>query len=221
MFTGIIEGTGRASVQRVAEGETRIRVEGECLDQLTRGESISVNGVCLTVVDHGPRWFEAVVAPETLSRTTLGERTAGNGVNLERSLRLGDRISGHIVQGHVDGIGFVEAVQREGTGSRVRIGLPAALEDCVVRKGSIAVDGVSLTVAARAERWFEVALVPETLSVTHLSEYRPGTRVNLEVDVLGRYVIEYLKHREADSPPLVTRGHLAGHGFGSPDEEER
>jgi riboflavin synthase len=180
---------------------------------LGRGQSVAVDGVCLTVAGSGPGWFEAVLSPETLSRTTLGRRAVGDRVNLERSLRLGDRLGGHLVQGHVDGVGVVEAVAREGSGSRVTVRFPPGLEDLIVHKGSIAVDGVSLTVARRFGDRFEVALIPETLLVTGLGACRPGTPVNLEVDMLGRFVVEYLKGRQMDRPALVTREHLARHGF--------
>ncbi len=219
MFTGIVEGTGKATTRGVSGDETRIRIEAGVLEHLDHGASVAVDGVCLTVVESGPGWFEAVVSPETLSRTTLGQRDGGQRVNLERPLRLGDRLSGHIVQGHVDGIGVVRSVSPEGTGSRVRIELPRDLEDCVVIKGSIAVDGVSLTVAARARGWFEVALIPETLEVTGMSDYGPGTRVNLEVDVLGRYVVEYMKRRGDEPAATVSRELLDQFRSGGKDEE--
>jgi riboflavin synthase len=205
MFTGLVEGTGKATLSRSGGGETRLRVDARWLGQVERGASVAVDGVCLTAVESGPGWFATVVSPETLSRTTLGRQGGGSRVNLERPLRVGDRLGGHIVQGHVDGIGEVRAVAPEGTGARIRIDLPDDLEDCVVMKGSIAVDGVSLTVAARGAGWFEVALIPETLEVTGMSDYRPGSRVNLEVDVLGRYVVEYMKRRRLEPAAGVSR----------------
>ena len=217
MFTGIIEGRGTVQARWREGEETRIRVSAPCGGALGRGQSIAVDGVCLTVVTGGADWFEAVVSPETLSRTTLGLRSNGDGVNLERPLRLGDPLGGHLVQGHVDGVGAVEAVQPEGSGKRMRIGFPSELRDLIVEKGSIAVDGVSLTVASRLERSFEVALIPETLTLTCLGEHQTGTPVNLEVDMLGRFVVEYLKGREPARPTLVTREHLARHGFGRED----
>jgi riboflavin synthase len=153
-----------------------------------------------------------------LSRTTLGRLSRGDRVNLERPLRLGAPLGGHLVQGHVDGVASVESVQPEGSGRRARIGIPEDLQDLIVMKGSIAVDGVSLTVAARLAQAFEVALIPETLATTRLSEYAPGTRVNLEVDMLGRYVIEYLKGLGVKRARAVTREHLARHGFGKMEE---
>lgn len=220
MFTGLVEGTGKATITRSGGGETRVRIEARFLQTLERGASVAVDGVCLTAVESGPGWFESVVSPETLSRTTLGRGQGGEArVNLERPLRLGDRLGGHLVQGHVDGIGVVRAVSPEGTGSRVRIALPDDLEDCVVMKGSIAVDGVSLTVAARGRGWFEVALIPETLEVTGMGHYRPGTRVNIEVDVLGRYVVEYMKRRGDQPAANVSRELLDRFRSGGKDEE--
>ncbi len=216
MFTGIVEWTGRIELLVKESGEARLRVAAPLPEPLDRGESIAVDGVCLTVVSSGPGWFEAIASPETLSRSTLGLRSTGQRVNLERPLRLGDRLGGHLVQGHVDEIGLVESVRPEGSGARVRIAFPAALGDLIVQKGSIAVDGISLTVAARGDGWFEVALISETLRVTRVRDYGPGTPVNLEVDVMGRYVIETLKGRreEGAHEAIVTREYLARHGFG-------
>jgi len=215
MFTGLVETTGRVAGLERSAGEARLRVEAPFAAELERGESVAVDGVCLTATGTSGGGFEAIVSPETLRRTTLGLKAAGDRVNLERALRLGDRLGGHLVQGHVDGVGVVESVLPEGSGSRVRVRFPADLADCVVLKGSIAVDGVSLTVASREGLGFEVALIPETLAVTRLGEYAPGTPVNLEVDMMGRYVVEYLKGRQAAGrpDPAVTREHLVRHGF--------
>lgn len=215
MFTGLVETTGRvAGFERSGE-EARLRVEAPFAGDLRRGESVAVDGVCLTASRRGGRWFEAIVSPETLGRTTLGLKSAGDRVNLERALRLGDRLGGHLVQGHVDGVGVVESVRPEGSGSRLAIGFPADLAECIVLKGSIAVDGVSLTVASRGDLSFEVALIPETLAVTRLGDSACGLPVNLEVDMMGRYVVEYLKGRRPDGGPhpAVTREHLVRHGF--------
>jgi riboflavin synthase len=214
MFTGIIEGTGRVSGIRSEGQETRLRIEAPFLGVVERGASVAVDGVCLTAVREAREEFEAVLSPETLSRTTLGRRAPGDRVNLERSLCLGDRLGGHLVQGHVDGVGQVESTAPEGTGRRVRIQFPSELDDLIVMKGSVAVDGVSLTVASRPPRSFDVALIPETLEVTHLSEYVPGTEVNLEVDMMGRYVVEYLSRRSGTRPAGdITREDLARYGF--------
>lgn len=218
MFTGIIEGTGRVTACGRAGADVRLRIEAPFLEEPRRGESVATDGVCLTVVAGGAGWFEAIASPETLSRTTLGRLSRGDRVNLERPLRVGDRLGGHLVQGHVDAVAIVESSRPEGSGRRVRIGIPAGLQDLIVMKGSIAVDGVSLTVAARLPQAFEVALIPETLAITRLSEYAAGTRVNLEVDMMGRYVIEYLKGMGFRRERGVTREHLARHGFGEREE---
>lgn len=214
MFTGIIEGTGTVETITRRGDETRIRVVIPFREAFRRGESVAVDGVCLTAIENGPGWFEAVVSPETLSRTTLGQRTRGEFVNLERPLRLGDRLGGHMVQGHVDAVSEVLEVAPEGTGARVKIRVPDRLAGLIVEKGSVAVDGVSLTVAGREPGAFDVALIPETLEVTAMSGYGRGTRVNLEVDIMGRYIIEHLSGgRNGASPREVTREHLERHGF--------
>ncbi len=219
MFTGLIQTTGRiVQLERLGE-ERRVRIEAPFAADVRRGESVAVDGVCLTVTRRAGAWFEAMVSPETLSRTTLGLRAPRDRVNLERALRAGDRLGGHIVQGHVDGVGVVEAMRPEGTGARARVRFPVVLSDCIVMKGSIAVDGVSLTVAGVRGRCFEAALIPETLKHTRLREYSAGTAVNLEVDIMGRYVVEYLRGRavESRSGPAVTRDDLARHGFAGKD----
>ena len=215
MFTGIVETTGRVLRRGGSGAETRLRIAAPFAARLARGQSVAVDGVCLTVVARGAGWFEAVVSPETLAHTSLGLRERGEAVNLERALRLGGRLGGHLVQGHVDGVGLVVSVEPEGTGRRVRVAFPAVLGAFIVMKGSIAVDGVSLTVAARHRDSFEVSLIPETLRATRLGAWGPGSPVNLEVDMLGRYVIELFRERQAESAavPVVTREHLARHGF--------
>ncbi len=215
MFTGLVETTGRVERLETRADEVRLRIMAPFAAEIERGESVAVDGVCLTAVERGATWFEAVVSPETLSRTTLGLRAPGDRVNLERALRPGDRLGGHIVQGHVDGVGVVESVKPEGSGRRVSVRFPGDLDDFIVMKGSIAVDGVSLTVAARGARNFEAALIPETIEVTRLGDYAPGTAVNLEVDMMARYVVEYLRNHVAGgrAAPAVTREHLARHGF--------
>ncbi len=214
MFTGLIEGTGRIVRLDERQGEVRMRVEAPLLGEVARGASVAADGVCLTAIAQDRDGFEAVLSPETLSRTTLRRRGLGDRVNLERPLRLGDPLGGHLVLGHVDAVGVVEGVEREGTGLRVRIAFPRDLLDLIVLKGSIAVDGVSLTVAGREGLSFEVALIPETLEVTHLAGYAPGREVNLEADVMGRYIVDYLRRRAgADEGDEITRADLIRHGF--------
>jgi riboflavin synthase len=166
----------------------RLSVRTALAAELGRGDSVAVNGVCLTAVEVGEGSFRADVMAETLRRSSLGPLAEGDEVNLELPLRAGDRLGGHVVQGHVDGLGEVEDVRDDGFARVVRVGAPPELLRYVVEKGSIAVDGVSLTVAGVDERGFSVALVPETLERTTLGGAAAGRRVNLEVDVLAKYV---------------------------------
>jgi riboflavin synthase len=183
VFTGLIKATGRVAVQ--VDG--RLRVEATGLG-LAEGDSIAVDGVCLTAAAVEDGAFEADVMRETLRRSTLGSRGAGDRVNLEPPLRAGDPLGGHVVQGHVDGTGTVESVADEGFARVVRIAAVPELLRYVVEKGSIAVDGVSLTVAEVDADGFSVALIPETLERTTLGAAAPGRALNLEVDVLAKYV---------------------------------
>ena len=194
MFTGIIETIGIVEGVEPGDDLTRLVVEAESIAEgLEPGDSVAVNGGCLTVtsIRDGRLSFEAV--RETMERTSLGDLKVGARVNLERAVRAGDRLDGHIVQGHVDGVGTVRQVVREGNDVRLQIDCDPELADCVVEKGSIAVDGVSLTVAALSPSGFEVALIPHTLGVTTLRDCQPHDRVNLEADVLGKYVKRYLE----------------------------
>jgi riboflavin synthase len=185
MFTGIVEERGRV---RALEGG---RLVVECravLGDTAVGDSVAVNGVCLTVVEAAPDSLSFDLAPETLSRTTLSRVRPGDPVNLERPLTLASRLGGHLVQGHVDGVGTVRSFAGNGDGARLGIEVPEGLRPYLVEKGSVAVDGVSLTVASADGEGFEVALVPHTLEATTLGERRPGDPVNLEADVLAKYV---------------------------------
>jgi riboflavin synthase len=188
MFTGLVETTAR--VRRVEPGGNGVRLEVETplAAELSQGDSIAVNGVCLTAVEPRRDAFSADVMAETLRRSSLGPLAEGDSVNLELPLRAGDRLGGHMVQGHVDGTGTVADTREEGFARLVRIDADAALLRYVVEKGSIAVDGVSLTVAEVDDRSFTVSLIPETLERTTLGEAAPGRVVNLEVDVLAKYV---------------------------------
>ncbi len=198
MFTGIIETMGEVvGLEGGASGgeSARLRVRvGALLDGARVGDSIAVDGVCLTIAALEGDVFAADLTAETLRRTTLGRPRSGDLANLERPLRLDQRLGGHIVQGHVDGVGMVAAVRREGEGVWMEIVPPAALLPYLAEKGSVAVDGVSLTVAAlpTPDR-FAVALVPHTLAVTTLARRRPGDAVNLEADVLAKYVQRLLE----------------------------
>ena len=188
MFTGLVAGMG--SVEAVEEdGEgVRLRVATPLGAELAPGDSVAVNGVCLTAVDPSPDGFRADVMAETLRRSSLGPLGAGDHVNLELPLRASDRLGGHIVQGHVDGTGTVDSTTDEGFARVVRIAAGPEVLRYVVEKGSIAIDGVSLTVASVDDRGFTVSLIPETLERTTLGQAVAGRVVNLEVDVLAKYV---------------------------------
>lgn len=189
MFTGIIEEIGKVrSLRRQAEGavlEIEARVTGAGLKP---GDSIAVNGACVTVTEGAGNSFSCDLSPETLQRTTLGEARRGTAVNLERPLALGSRLGGHFVQGHVDGIGKLVSRSPGGDGLLVTVEYPAELERYLVHKGSVAVDGISLTIAALKGTAFTVAVIPFTLRTTNLGSLRTGSPVNLEVDILGKYV---------------------------------
>jgi riboflavin synthase len=184
VFTGLVAGTGKVRALR----DGRLEVDTPLAAELAAGDSIAVNGVCLTALDPSAHGFAADVMPETLRRSSLGPLGAGDEVNLELPLRASDRLGGHMVQGHVDGTGTVEEVREEGFSRVVRVAAPGELLRYVVEKGSIAVDGVSLTVSAVDDDAFEVSLIPETLERTTLGSAVPGRAVNLEVDLLAKYV---------------------------------
>ncbi len=196
MFTGIIEGLGTVkSVSGSGDGR-RIRLEvGEMAVELDIGDSLAVNGVCLTIVEKNATEVAADVVMETLRRSGLGFLLVGDRVNLELPLAATGRFDGHIVQGHVDGIAAVTAVTEEGNGRRLTFDLNPRQRRYVVEKGSICIDGASMTVAAVTDRGFEVAVIPHTLTATNLGLRRPGDQVNLEFDVIGKYVERMLEQR--------------------------
>ncbi|MFX4292156.1 riboflavin synthase [Streptomyces bohaiensis] len=195
MFTGIVEELGEVVAVEEHGDSRRFRLRGPLVTaDAGHGDSIAVNGVCLTVVDHGDGEFTADVMAETLHRTGLGALRPGARVNLERPMALGGRLGGHLVQGHVDGTGVVTHRERGDLWEVVRIALPQALARYVVEKGSITVDGVSLTVVEAAADSFTVSLIPATLELTTLGRRQPGETVNLEVDVLAKYVERLLTH---------------------------
>jgi riboflavin synthase len=196
MFTGIVAELGEVAGIEHAGDAARLTIRGST-EGMSPGDSVAVNGVCLTVTGLGDQAFTADVMGETLARSGLGALTPGSPVNLEQSVRLADRLGGHLVQGHVDATAVVISRTTAARWDQVRIGLPGTISRYVVEKGSIAVDGVSLTVSAlsppgpadsRADGWFEVCLIPETLKRTTLGAKEPGETVNLEVDVIGKYV---------------------------------
>jgi len=197
MFTGIIEGIGRLAVREPRGGDLRFTFATGTLpfEQVQLGESVAVNGVCLTVVAFDSGWFQADASTETLALTTLGSLEIGAALNLERAMRPSDRLGGHLVSGHVDGIGKVLAVHQDARAQRWRFAVPAPLRRYIARKGSICVDGVSLTVNEVDAGGFEVALIPHTVEHTRFSEIGPGTAVNLEIDLVARYVERLLGER--------------------------
>jgi riboflavin synthase len=195
MFTGIVEHRGSVLAVESANGGMRLVVDTGPLLQIELGGSIAVNGVCLTGVESGPGQIAVDVVNETLSRSTLGELQPGDPVNLERPMAADGRFDGHIVQGHVDGVGVIAAVEPEGQGKRMRLRVPDALSRYVIEKGSITVDGVSLTVAAVEGEDVDVALIPHSLQVTTLGLRAVGEKVNLEVDLIAKYVEKLLGAR--------------------------
>ena len=192
MFTGIVTDVGRVRSVRETNRDRRFEIE-TAFDtaSIDIGASVSHAGCCLTVVEKGPGWLAVEVSGETLSRTTLGDWAEGHAVNLERAARVGDELGGHIVSGHVDGVGEVLSVESEGGSHRVRIRAPRPLHRYIAEKGSICVEGVSLTVNEVEDDVFGVNLIPHTWDVTTLGGLAPGSRVNLEIDMLARYLARW------------------------------
>ncbi len=215
MFTGLVEELGK--VKQIARGvkSVRLTVSGsKVLTDVKLGDSIAVNGTCLTVVDFSSNWFTADVMPETVDRTALAELKAGDTVNLERTLRVGDRLGGHIVSGHIDGVGLILAKEKNDNAVIVRIGAGPEVMRYIINKGSIAIDGTSLTVVESGPDWFTVSLIPHTAALTTVGLKPAGKQVNLEADIIGKYV-EKLLGLKPDSKPAdkITLGFLEQHGF--------
>jgi riboflavin synthase len=197
MFTGIIEDLGKIVSLEPLEPGTRLVVSGSVVtNDLRNGESVAVNGVCLTALDVSANSFSADVSPETLARTTLGDLAVGSHVNIERAVTPSTRLGGHIVQGHVDGRGTFLGAEDLGDFRTVRIGFPPEIARYFVFKGSVAVEGISLTIASLAHSYFEIAVIPKTWEVTNLSTLEPGYAVNLEVDMIAKYVERLLAVRD-------------------------
>ena len=192
MFTGLVEKKGKLGRRTPQSQGFRLSVEA-AFDALVLGESISVSGACLTVIAFGQHGFDADVSLETNEKTTLGSLSVGSAVNLERALKVGDRLGGHLVSGHVDAVAELREVSAAGDAKCLRIGYPAALARYIAAKGSVALDGVSLTVNRVAADEFEVMVIPHTLAVTTLGGMKPGSALNLEVDTLARYAVRYLE----------------------------
>ena len=221
MFTGIVEELGTVrSIQHKSEGAILEIQASEVLTDAKVGDSIAIDGACLTIVSLTSEAFAADISAETLRRTTLGERKVGEQVNLERSLRLSDRLGGHLVLGHVDEVATICAWKDEGDTSLMRVTISDTTRRYITYKGSVTVDGISLTVSNVSKDSFEVALIPHTKAVTTLSTKRNGARVNLEVDLIARYIETLLKNSdegsgwtEQTSPETLNLSFLAKHGY--------
>lgn len=216
MFTGIIEEVG--TVRRIGGGTLAIDAAG-VLSDVHLGDSIAVNGVCLTVTAFDAHHFEADVMPETVRRTSFSELRKGSLVNLERALTLASRLGGHIVSGHIDGVGTVAALRQEGNALLLTVAAAPALLRGIVEKGSVALDGISLTVAAVTKETFTVSLIPHTRDVTNLRAKHTGSRLNIETDIIGKYVEKLMRGNEsgeteaAEETTGITPAFLARYGF--------
>jgi riboflavin synthase len=216
MFTGIIQAVGQVRERQLRGGDARLHIACDKLDMsdVALGDSIAVNGVCLTAVEFDAHSFSADVSGETLSRTTLGNLKVGTAVNLEKALTPSTRLGGHLVSGHVDGVGEVLKRWSDARSERFLLRAPAQLAKYIAQKGSICVDGISLTVNSVSGSEFELNIVPHTLQETTMAQYAPGYEVNLEVDIIARYLERLLLGDEAATPGEgVTRALLAEHGF--------
>lgn len=219
MFTGLVQGTGAIEGAENRGAETRFRIRANyALDAIELGESIAVNGVCLTVETFGERWFTAYASRETMEVTNLGELRTGSICNLERALAMGDRLGGHLVSGHVDCIAEVAEVRSAGESNIYRLTFPVADGRYVIRKGSIALDGISLTVNACGPDWLEVNIIPETRKTTTIAGWAPGRRVNMETDIIGKYVERMVapwvgQDDAATEKSAITEDFLRRHGF--------
>lgn len=215
MFTGIIEEIGTLKGISHGTASARLTIRAENVLEDTRvGDSIAVNGVCLTVVQLTPREFAADVMAETLSKTNLGVLIPGDRVNLERALRLGDRLGGHLVSGHIDGVGTITRLEKHDIATLVTVQAPRAVMRYIIKKGSVAIDGISLTVVDFQGDSFQVSLIPHTAHATVLGEKKIGATVNLEGDLIGKYVERLSAFPESNSSESrVSLEFLAEHGF--------
>lgn len=213
MFTGLIEEKGKVVRVSPGSGGMKLTVEApKVSDDVKLGDSVAVNGTCLTAVEIAPPMLTFDAVRETVDRTTIGRLRPGDSVNLERPLRAGDRLGGHMVQGHVDGIGVIQDIRKAGTETVFRFEAPPEIMQFIVEKGSITVDGISLTVADIGSEWFSVAVIPHTLENTTLNEKTIGSAVNLETDIIGKYVYKFASKAGVSSDQrLLDR--LAENGF--------
>lgn len=215
MFTGIVEELGSIrSVRRGQHSSVLSIAAKDILSDLKVGDSVAVNGVCLTATTVDSGGFTADVMHETLNRSSLGSLTVGSHVNLERAMAANGRFGGHIVSGHIDGTGTITALRKDDNAVWYTISASQELLRCIVEKGSIAIDGISLTVAEVGESWFSISAIPHTVAVTTLGEKRPGDTVNLENDVIGKYVEKLLRPQPQETAKgSLTLEFLAQHGF--------
>lgn len=214
MFTGLIEDVGILQDIRTSANQAVLSISTNLpMVELTLGESIAVNGVCLTVTSFGGGVFAADVSPETLRCTSLGRLSRGSKVNLERALRLSDRLGGHMVTGHVDGLARIVDRRQEGNAWLFRFQVESAVGSSLVAKGSVTVDGISLTINEVTNESFSLAIIPHTLEKTTLSERKVGDEVNIETDLIGKYVARFLKNGVPEKEQGVTMDVLAKHGF--------
>lgn len=214
MFTGIIQGKGTIFETRPAGGGLIVGLEADFdLSEPVEGESIAVNGVCLTAkMIHGRR-FQADVSPESLAKTNLGRLAVGGSVNLERALRLSDRLGGHLVSGHVDGVSELLSKVNRGSFTIFTFTVPMGYGRYLIQKGSVTIDGISLTVNSVDDTSFSVSIIPHTLQLTTLGQLAPGGLVNIEVDIIGKYVEKLLTHGPSAPPAKIDLTFLADHGF--------
>ncbi|MDX9785498.1 MAG: riboflavin synthase [Desulfobacterales bacterium] len=211
MFTGIIEGMGSvAGIRPSGQGKRFAVNAGFSLADSRIGDSIAVNGACLTAIVIDGSRFEADVSPETLSKTVFGGIRIGDRVNLERALRLSDRIDGHLVSGHVDGVGALQSRRTLGNAVLIRVSVPPALGRYMIQKGSVAVDGISLTINACGDDFFEISIIPHTAMLTTIGFKKPGDPVNIETDMIGKYVERFMRGKPAGG---IDRQFLATSGF--------
>ena len=220
MFTGIIESLGNIKMIRSSGHRgKRFAIEADInLDGTDIGESIAVNGACLTVVEIGGKRFEVDVSPETLEKTTLGNARAGERINIERAMRLSDRLDGHLVSGHIDGVGTITGKKVAGNAVVITFGIPVSISRYVIKKGSVAVDGVSLTVNNCDEGWFEVSIIPHTARLTTMGIKGEGGFVNIETDMIGRYVERFVElqaddYKKKDVKSSIDMAFLAKTGY--------
>ncbi|MEE8398558.1 MAG: riboflavin synthase [Desulfobacterales bacterium] len=220
MFTGIVEGLGRIAEIGSGQQGKSFTIEADLpLDEIRIGDSIAVSGACLTAVEIKAHRFKVEASAETLAKTTLGGKRIGDGVNLERALRLSDRLDGHLVSGHIDGVGRVNRTRHAGRTILISVVVPESLSHYIITKGSIALDGVSLTVNQCDKSHFEVSIIPHTAKETTISRLKNGDRVNIETDMIGKYVERFVTatdqthNKQTSGPSLIDKTFLAKSGY--------